>query len=104
VTHPALSLLDEAGQRSEIEGSRRACEELIGAPVHTFAYPFGDFDDTAIAWVRGSGVTCACTTQLGKGSMPSHPLRVPRLAIGNWAGDDLARRLTIGPSNSSPSK
>lgn len=94
VTHPALSLLDEANQRSEIEGSRAACEELIGEPIHTFAYPFGDFDDATAACVRDSGFACACTTVPGRVSMRSDPMLLPRFAVGNWAGDDLARRLT----------
>jgi peptidoglycan/xylan/chitin deacetylase (PgdA/CDA1 family) len=94
VTHPALALLDEAKQRSEIEGSRAACEELIGEPIHSFAYPFGDFDDAAVACVRDSGFACACTTVRGRVSMQSDPMLLPRFAVGNWAGDDLARRLT----------
>jgi peptidoglycan/xylan/chitin deacetylase (PgdA/CDA1 family) len=94
VTHPALSLLDEADQRSEIEGSRAACEELIGEPIHTFAYPFGDFDDATAVRVRDAGFACACTTVPGRVSMRSDPMLLPRFAARNWAGDDLARRLT----------
>jgi peptidoglycan/xylan/chitin deacetylase (PgdA/CDA1 family) len=94
MTHPALSLLDGTRQRAEIEGSRRASEELIGKPIDTFAYPFGDFDDAAAVCVRDSGLACACTTQGGRVSLHSDPMRLPRLAVGNWAGDDLTRRLT----------
>ncbi|HJU16651.1 MAG TPA: polysaccharide deacetylase family protein [Stellaceae bacterium] len=94
VTHPALSSLDKAKQRSEIEGSRAACEELIGEPIRTFAYPFGDFDDTSAACVRDAGFACACTTASGRVSMRSDPMRLPRFTAGNWAGDDLVRRLT----------
>jgi peptidoglycan/xylan/chitin deacetylase (PgdA/CDA1 family) len=93
VTHPALSLLDEANQRSEIEGSRAACEELIGQPIHTFAYPFGDFDDAVAARVRDSGFACACTTLPRRVSMQSDSMLLPRFTVGNWAADDLARRL-----------
>ena len=94
VTHPALSLLDEANQRFEIEGSRAACEELIGEPIHTFAYPFGNFDDITTAYVRDSGFACACTTVPGRVSMRSDPMLLPRVAVGNFVGDDLVRRLT----------
>jgi peptidoglycan/xylan/chitin deacetylase (PgdA/CDA1 family) len=96
VTHPPLSLLNEADQRSEIEDSRAACEELIGEPICTFAYPFGDFDDATIRFVRNAGFRCACTTYRGRVSMQTDPMRLPRLVMGNWAGDDLARRLTVG--------
>jgi len=96
VTHPALSMLDEAKQRCEIEGSRIACEDLIGEPIHTFAYPFGDFDEASVSCVRDVGFACACTTQGGRVSRQSDPMRLPRFGTGNWAGDDLARRLTAG--------
>jgi peptidoglycan/xylan/chitin deacetylase (PgdA/CDA1 family) len=94
VTHPPLSLLSEAGQRGEIEGSRRACEELVGEPIDTFAYPFGDFDDSAAACVHASGFACACTTQGSTVSRQTDPMRLPRFGVANWRGDDFARRLT----------
>lgn len=94
VTHPALSMLDEAKQRCEIEGSRIACEDLIGEPIHTFAYPFGDFDEASVACVREAGFACACTTQGGRVWRQNDPMRLPRFTTGDWAGDDLARRLT----------
>jgi peptidoglycan/xylan/chitin deacetylase (PgdA/CDA1 family) len=94
MTHPQLSLLDEAGQRDEIEGSRRACEELAGKPIAAFAYPFGDFDDSAATCVRDLGFACACTTQGGTVSRQTDPMRLPRFGVANWRADDLARRLT----------
>src|SRR6516162_9491918 len=97
ITHPALPLLDEVNQRAEIEGSRTACEELIGKPIYTFAYPFGDFDNGVAACVRDCGFACACTTVPGRVSMRSDPVLLPRCAVGNWAGDHLARRLAACP-------
>ena len=94
VTHPQLSLLDGAGQLGEIEGSRRACEELVGRPIDTFAYPFGDFDDSAATSVHDCGFTCACAAQGGAVPRQIDPMRLPRFGVGNWRGDDLARRLT----------
>ncbi|MFZ3234576.1 MAG: polysaccharide deacetylase family protein [Stellaceae bacterium] len=93
VTHPALSLLSSAKQRAEIEGSRAACEELIGEPIHTFAYPFGDFDDAAAACTRAAGFACACTTEAAFVARRNDPMRLPRLAVGNWAGADFMRKL-----------
>lgn len=94
VTHAALSLLDEQAKRSEIEGSRAACEELVGGSIHTFAYPFGDFDEATVACVREYAFACACTIAPGRVSKRSDPMLLPRLAVGNWTGDDLARRIT----------
>jgi hypothetical protein len=91
-------MLDETKQRCEIEGSRIACEDLIGEPIHTFAYPFGDFDEASVTCVRDAGLACACITQGGRVSRQSDPMRLPRFGIGNWAGDDLARRLAAALS------
>jgi peptidoglycan/xylan/chitin deacetylase (PgdA/CDA1 family) len=93
VTHPVLSLLDEESQRFEIEHSRTACEQLIGEPIHAFAYPFGEFDNATVSLVREFGFACACTIVPERISMRSDPMLLPRLAVGNFAGDELARRL-----------
>jgi peptidoglycan/xylan/chitin deacetylase (PgdA/CDA1 family) len=93
VTHAALPLVDEPARRSEIQGSRAACEELIGEPIDAFAYPFGDVDDATAACVRDGGFLCACTTEAGRVSLRGDPMRVPRFGPGNWSGADLVRRL-----------
>jgi peptidoglycan/xylan/chitin deacetylase (PgdA/CDA1 family) len=40
-THADLSLLGEAAARSEIDGSRKDLEAILGRPVTSFAYPYG---------------------------------------------------------------
>ena len=41
-THPALGTLPPAEVDAEVGESRRELEEVLGAPVRTFAYPYGD--------------------------------------------------------------
>lgn len=96
VTHPVLPTLDSFAQRAEIEGSRAACEALIGVPIDTFAYPHGAFDDTTAACVRNCGVACACTTRARAVSAKDDPVLLPRLHIENWSGTDFARKLAWG--------
>lgn len=96
VTHPVLPLLGEPAQCAEIENSRAACEELIGEPIHTFAYPYGALDTTAAACVRRAGFACACTTRAGAVSSKSDPVLLPRFQINDWPGDGFARRLSRG--------
>ena len=93
VTHPALSLLDDANRWSEIEGSRRACRELTGVRIHMFAYPYGDLNDATAECTHSAGFACACTTQQLRVSMSSDLMRLPRFGVGNWEGADFARRL-----------
>lgn len=65
MTHPDLSTLDYAACRREIEQSRTALEEIGGAPVETFAYPFGRYGPDALAAVRDVGFLAAVTTGSG---------------------------------------
>ena len=96
VTHPVLPLLDETDRRAEVESSRAACEELIGEPIHAFAYPYGEFDAAAVACVRDAGFACACTTRERAVSPKSDPMILPRLHIDNWQGAEFVRRLNWG--------
>ena len=93
VTHPVLPSLDDASRRFEINDSRRACEELIGGQIHTFAYPFGDFDEATVDYVRSAGFACACTTKPERLSIRSDLMLLPRLGIYDWEGSEFARRL-----------
>jgi peptidoglycan/xylan/chitin deacetylase (PgdA/CDA1 family) len=96
VTHPVLTLLDEASQRSEIENSRHVCEGWIGQSIHAFAYPFGELDAISAAYVREAGFACACTTQPKRVSRRSDLMHLPRFAVRNWEGVDFARRVSRG--------
>jgi peptidoglycan/xylan/chitin deacetylase (PgdA/CDA1 family) len=82
VTHPVLPLLDETAQRAEVEGSRAACEELIGEPIHTFAYPYGQLTDDTVAGVRNARFACACTTRAGTVSPNNDLMLLPRFTWG----------------------
>jgi len=64
-SHADLSKLDYEACRSEIEGSCRALERIIGAPVQTFAYPFGYYGPAAVEAVRDLGLLAAVTTGSG---------------------------------------
>jgi peptidoglycan/xylan/chitin deacetylase (PgdA/CDA1 family) len=79
MTHPDLSTLDYDSCRREIEDSRTALEEIAGAPVETFAYPFGRYGPQAIAAARDSGFIAAVTT--GSGSWA--PFEMTRAMIGH---------------------
>jgi peptidoglycan/xylan/chitin deacetylase (PgdA/CDA1 family) len=52
LTHPILTSLTGPALESEIRDSRGALEEKLGREVDTFAYPNGDYDAEALAYVR----------------------------------------------------
>jgi peptidoglycan/xylan/chitin deacetylase (PgdA/CDA1 family) len=79
VTHPDLTTLGLDQIRGELAESRAAIEAAIGAPVTSFCYPAGRFDDDVAALAQEAGYLNATTT------MPDLPegdlMRLPRLRV-----------------------
>jgi len=51
-THPAA-------QEEEIVNSRQKLESYLGVPIHSFAYPFGAYNDASLKFVKSAGYTSA---------------------------------------------
>ncbi len=65
-THPALTQVSSAIQESEIEGSRTDLLSEMGvASVVSFAYPYGDYNNTVQAVAQSAGYTNARSTDPG---------------------------------------
>jgi peptidoglycan/xylan/chitin deacetylase (PgdA/CDA1 family) len=94
INHPSLPQLSRAEKAAEIAGSRRACEEILGRPVTSFAYPFGDMDEQSREEVRRAGFAYACSTSPEPVRPTSPRFALPRITVGAWTGDELLRRLT----------
>lgn len=110
VNHHVLSTLPADDQRAEVEGGRRALEELFGAEAgFSFAYPFGrhwDVNEASISSVRDAGYMAAVTTHTGVVHSSSDPMRLPRWMIDDQTplhhlvceacgGFDVLRRLGV---------
>ena len=93
VTHAALSTLTPSAQRAEIVQSKVQLEALVGRPVLSFAYPFGDQGSDTAALVREAGFRSSCTTEAAAVRARTDPFQLPRIAVGDWDGDTLARAL-----------
>ncbi|WP_447980388.1 polysaccharide deacetylase family protein [Candidatus Nitrospira bockiana] len=97
VSHPVLSRLSRFEQQEEVRGSRRFLEEVLGRPVTAFAYPYGkpaDFNEETLAVLRESGVRHACVNVPGRITEASDPLRLPRMHVQDWDGEEFERRLS----------
>ena len=95
-THRMLSTLSRSEQYDEVRGCRDALENVVGAPVTTFAYPFGGGDaytSQTVRAVRDAGYELACTTDVACTRPRTHRYRVPRLPVYDWDGDKFAARL-----------
>jgi peptidoglycan/xylan/chitin deacetylase (PgdA/CDA1 family) len=96
VTHPVLSALPPATQRSEIEQSKLYLEALLGHPITSFAYPYGsrsDYMAETVTAVEKAGFICACANFPGTVQRHANNFELPRVVVRDWNGDKFARRL-----------
>jgi peptidoglycan/xylan/chitin deacetylase (PgdA/CDA1 family) len=77
-THPDLRTCTESELDYEIAGGRADLEDLLGAPVDSFAYPGGLHDEKVVAAVSRAGFRSAVTTRPGWLKRGSDPLRIRR--------------------------
>ncbi len=73
----------------EIFQSRVLLEQLINQPVHSFAYPFGAFDDQAIRITRDAGYRSAVSTLPGVEQNQGNRFFMFRLRPGGRLGQNL---------------
>jgi peptidoglycan/xylan/chitin deacetylase (PgdA/CDA1 family) len=96
VNHPSLSSLSLVEQKKEIIDSKSRLETLIGYPVKSFSYPYGerrDYTRDTIKLVREAGYSCACSNFSGTFTILSDPYQIPRFIVRDWDGETFARKL-----------
>jgi peptidoglycan/xylan/chitin deacetylase (PgdA/CDA1 family) len=93
VTHPILPALEPAARRNEVTISKLACEALVGAPVTSFAYPFGEFSAAACETVQSAGFAFACSTGRAPTVAASDLFALRRIYIPNLDGDAFEHRI-----------
>jgi peptidoglycan/xylan/chitin deacetylase (PgdA/CDA1 family) len=91
-THPRLPAVDDARLRLEIAGSREDLEDLLGAEVVQFSYPYGDHDDRVAAAVRAAGFDAATTTVRGRARPGDDLFRLRRVVV---AGANLLHQMAL---------
>ncbi len=95
-THAQLAAVQEAGLRNEIADCKAELERKLGAPVNTFAYPYGsksDFDTPAEQAVCDAGFRCAFANRPGQARWARDRFDLPRYLVRNWTTDELAARV-----------
>ncbi len=81
-THVPLNAVPAAEARTQIEGSKRDLQRVLGHFVYFFAYPYGAFDPAVVAAVRRAGFVLAVTTMGGTVESSAAPLTMPRIHVG----------------------
>lgn len=80
--HQRIRGLDETSARDELAGSRATLEQKIGAPILSFAFPYGSHDRLALERVREAGYSSACTLKRWANGRHANPYRVGRMTVG----------------------
>lgn len=94
-SHPHLTTLGEQQLQDELIRSKAVCEERLGAPCESLAYPYGDVDARVVAATGRAGYAAA-------GALPSRlgaadPLEWPRIGV-YWADDERRFRAKVSPA------
>jgi peptidoglycan/xylan/chitin deacetylase (PgdA/CDA1 family) len=79
MTHPWLTQVDDARLKHELRGSKERCEEALGLPCHTIAYPKGDYDARVEQATAEAGYEAAAI--LPHRFNKPRPLAWPRISI-----------------------
>jgi peptidoglycan/xylan/chitin deacetylase (PgdA/CDA1 family) len=89
-THPRLSQIGDDEIKAELTGSRSECEEKMGGPCTSIAYPYSDYDERAVRAARDAGYRFAVTVP--RGPRAALPLEWPRVGVYH---DESARRVRL---------
>jgi peptidoglycan/xylan/chitin deacetylase (PgdA/CDA1 family) len=99
-SHPRLPQLDDARLAEELQGSRQDCEERLGVPCLSLAYPYGDVDARVVSAVEAAGYRAAGPMLRGAAILRATGLSVrlgwPR--VGVYLSDSPSRfRFKVSP-------
>jgi peptidoglycan/xylan/chitin deacetylase (PgdA/CDA1 family) len=100
-THVDLGAVPGDEARREIAGARQELESRLGAPVTSFAYPYGRRDNITEATrkiVKDAGFRCCCAAFGGVNSATSDPFRLMRVPVNrdNSVPHELAFDVALG--------
>jgi peptidoglycan/xylan/chitin deacetylase (PgdA/CDA1 family) len=102
VNHVFLTRRNTETIKYELETSKKILEDRIGKPVHFFSYPYGNYNERIIEFVREAGYDAAFSLQpeiLKAGDTANFKYVLPRIAI--YRIDDMyAFKSKIGNANS----
>ena len=71
----------EADLAHEIGGAKQHLEQMFDVPVRAFCYPYGHYDEDAIAAVESSGFLSATTMVRSKATLEDNLFELPRIPI-----------------------
>lgn len=107
LSHCDLAAATPSVLREEIRGSKARLEDILGAPVTLFSYPWGRVNAQVRDAVAEAGFIAACTTESRLNRGGDDPLLIPRLTVSDMdTAVGLAVKLFTGrdPAHITPSR
>jgi peptidoglycan/xylan/chitin deacetylase (PgdA/CDA1 family) len=86
VNHPRLTQMPADAAKREIENSRQALEQELGAAVSSFAYPYGDWNDAVARLAEQARYRVACSTLRGNLHWPEDLYHLKRVPVHEFTG------------------
>lgn len=97
--HRDLTSLSPQELADDLNACRETLAGLLGRPAHTFAYPYGLFNDKVKQAVAEAGFSAACSTRPGMLDASSDPLAIGRIIVKRSDGAiDFALKLSRAKS------
>jgi peptidoglycan/xylan/chitin deacetylase (PgdA/CDA1 family) len=79
--HLRLSRLSQRDAREEITASKKKLEDILGAPVRHFCYPYGDWNEALRDLVLDAGYQTGCTLNFGVNTPATNPHSLLRILV-----------------------
>ncbi len=77
--HDRLTLLKKAEQEKQIAGSKKTLEGFLKKPVHSFAYPYGVFNEEIKKMTEAAGYTFGLAVQHGPARIQNDLMEIRRV-------------------------
>ncbi len=81
MTHPHLDMCSSAEAAYEVTASKQHLERVLGDPVTSFAYPYGDLPADYRELMSGAGYRCAVAMESDAPTIASDPYRIARTVV-----------------------
>jgi peptidoglycan/xylan/chitin deacetylase (PgdA/CDA1 family) len=94
-SHPHLTQIDDETLARELSESKARCEQQLGRPCPTLAYPYGDHDERVVQATAKAGYEAAAA--LPDRLRGHDPLAYPRVGVYR-VDDDRRFRLMVSPA------
>jgi len=85
--------MSQDDQFAEIVDSRQKLEAILGSPINTFSYPYGNFTPETVEIVEAAGFEGALTADENVVEVRENLFRLGRFGVGDWAGDKFKQHL-----------